>query len=40
MIDGLGPGCRPLGRVSNPKPLISQDGSVREGFVDGKRKKL
>jgi hypothetical protein len=26
------PGVRPLGRVSNPSPLISQDGTVREGF--------
>jgi arylsulfatase A-like enzyme len=26
------PGVRPLGRVSNPTPLISQDGIVREGF--------
>lgn len=26
------PGVRPLGRVNNPSPLISQDGTVREGF--------
>lgn len=26
------PGVRPLGRVGNPSPLISQDGIVREGF--------
>jgi arylsulfatase A len=28
----LGPGCRPLGRVENPQPLISRDGKVRAGF--------
>ncbi|MBI5395159.1 MAG: sulfatase [Verrucomicrobia bacterium] len=39
-LDGVGPGCRPLGRVSDPKPLIGHDGSVREGFVEGARKKL
>ncbi len=27
--DGVGPGCRPLGRVSNPQPLIGNDGTVR-----------
>lgn len=26
------PGVRPLGRVDNPSPLISQDGTVRHGF--------
>jgi len=30
--DGIGPGCRPLGRVSNPRPLIDYDGTVRPGF--------
>lgn len=29
---GIGPGCRPMGRVSKAKPLISRDGTVREGF--------
>jgi arylsulfatase A len=29
---GLGPGCRPLGKVQNPQPLISYDGKVRPGF--------
>ncbi|MBI2479083.1 MAG: sulfatase-like hydrolase/transferase, partial [Planctomycetia bacterium] len=28
----LGPGCRPLGTVDNPQPLIDHDGRVREGF--------
>jgi arylsulfatase A-like enzyme len=27
--EGLGPGCRPLGRVENPQPLIANDGTVR-----------
>lgn len=31
-LDGIGPGCRPLGRVTNPQPLISSDGKVRSGF--------
>jgi arylsulfatase A len=31
-IEGIGPGCRPLGRVKNAKPLINHDGQVREGF--------
>ncbi len=29
---GIGPGCRPLGRVESPLPLISQDGTIRRGF--------
>jgi arylsulfatase A-like enzyme len=29
---GLGPGCRPLGKVANPHPLIGHDGKVRPGF--------
>jgi arylsulfatase A-like enzyme len=29
---GLGPGCRPLGKVENPRPLIGHDGKVRAGF--------
>jgi hypothetical protein len=27
--EGRGPGCRPLGRVENPQPLIANDGTVR-----------
>ena len=30
--EGLGPGCRPLGRVKNTQPLIDHDGNVRPGF--------
>jgi arylsulfatase A len=30
---GLGPGCRPLGRVPTPQPLIGHDGTVRPGFA-------
>ena len=29
---GFGPGCRPLGKVAKPQPLIGQDGKVRPGF--------
>lgn len=28
-VENLGPGCRPLGRVQNPQPLIAHDGTVR-----------
>ncbi len=28
-VEGLGPGCRPLGRVANPQPMIGADGTVR-----------
>jgi arylsulfatase A len=31
-LEGRGPGCRPLGRVEDPQPLIDHDGNVREGF--------
>lgn len=27
-LDGVGPGCRPLGRVPHPVPLIAADGTV------------
>lgn len=27
--NGIGPGCRPLGRVAEPKPLIDHEGNVR-----------
>lgn len=27
-----GPGCRPLGKVTNPKPIIDHDGLLRKGF--------
>ena len=29
---GIGPGCRELGKVANPQPLISDDGTIRAGF--------
>ncbi|MBI4624077.1 MAG: sulfatase [Verrucomicrobia bacterium] len=32
-LDGVGPGCRPLGRVTDPQPLISHDGKIRAGFA-------
>jgi arylsulfatase A len=28
-LAGIGPGCRPLGRVANPRPIIAPDGTVR-----------
>ncbi|MFM8470903.1 MAG: sulfatase [Limisphaerales bacterium] len=28
----FGPGCRPLGRVEKPQPLIGRDGKIRVGF--------
>lgn len=31
-VEGKGPGVRKLGRATNPKPLIGDDGKVREGF--------
>jgi arylsulfatase A len=31
-LDGIGPGCRPLGKVANPKPIIDFDGTVRAEF--------
>ncbi|MDP3069070.1 MAG: sulfatase [Opitutaceae bacterium] len=32
-LDGVGPGCRPAGRVENPQPLIAHDGTVRADAV-------
>jgi arylsulfatase A-like enzyme len=29
---GLGTGCRPLGKVQNPQPLMDRDGKIRDGF--------
>ncbi len=31
-VKDVGPGCRPLGKVANPQPLINHDGTVRKGF--------
>jgi arylsulfatase A len=36
--NGFGPGCRAMGRVANPKPLIDDDGAVRAEFVDKERR--
>jgi arylsulfatase A-like enzyme len=36
---GIGPGCRPLGRVENPLPAIANDGTVRADAV-GKEKQF
>jgi arylsulfatase A len=32
-VEGVGPGCRPLGRVQNPKPPIDNNGNVRAEFI-------
>jgi len=29
-LEGIGPGCRPLGRVPDARPIISHDGTFRE----------
>ncbi len=31
-LDGVGPGCRELGRVQAPQPLLGHDGKARKGF--------
>jgi arylsulfatase A-like enzyme len=31
-LDGVGPGCRPPGRVKDARPLIDRDGRIRPGF--------
>jgi len=31
-LDGIGPGCRALGEIETPKPLIDYEGKVRAGF--------
>jgi arylsulfatase A len=28
-LDGIGPGCRPLGKVTDARPIISHDGTFR-----------
>jgi arylsulfatase A len=32
-LKGTGPGVRPLGHVSNPKPLMDRAGTIRVGFA-------
>jgi arylsulfatase A-like enzyme len=34
-LEGKGPGCRELGRVAHPQPLISVEGAVRADMVGG-----
>jgi arylsulfatase A-like enzyme len=31
-LDGIGPGCRPLGKVEQGAPIIGLDGKIRAGF--------
>ncbi|MDZ4850543.1 MAG: sulfatase [Pirellulaceae bacterium] len=35
-VDKIGPGCRPLGRVANPEPLMNADGKVRANAIGSK----
>jgi arylsulfatase A len=28
-VEGIGPGCRPLGKVANARPIIRHDGTFR-----------
>ena len=28
-LEGIGPGCRPLGKVANAQPIIDHDGTFR-----------
>ena len=37
-IEEIGPGCRPIGRVPNPQPLIARDGTVRSGFAGAQKR--
>jgi arylsulfatase A len=30
--EGMGPGCRPLGKVEKAQPIIGHDGKIREGM--------
>jgi arylsulfatase A-like enzyme len=39
-LDGIGPGCRPLGRAANPQPLLLHDGALREDPAGEGRKAL
>ncbi len=32
-VTGIGPGCRPLGRVLNPQSILDRDGKVRADFA-------
>jgi arylsulfatase A len=33
-LEGIGPGCRPLGKVAKAQPIISHDGTVRTDLAD------
>ncbi len=36
--NGIGPGCRPLGRVANPQPIIALDGTVRADVAGAQKR--
>jgi arylsulfatase A len=35
-VDGIGPGCRALGRVEHPQPIMTADGTVRREMAGAK----
>jgi arylsulfatase A len=37
-LDGIGPGCRTLGRVASPQPVMAADGTVRAIYAGTKMK--
>lgn len=37
-VTGIGPGCRPLGRVADPKPIIALDGTVRADMAGAQKR--
>lgn len=39
-IKDKGPGCRPLGRVANPRPILDHEGNVRSDFTGGSPARL
>ena len=39
-LDGVGPGCREIGRFANPEPLIHADGTVRANAVATQKRFL
>jgi arylsulfatase A len=37
-LEGIGPGCRPLGKVENAQPIISHDGEFRKDLGESLRR--
>ena len=38
-LEGIGPGCRPLGKVANAQPIISHDGQFRTDLGESLRRE-